>query len=560
MAVSGSVISHAADSQIIASLNVTAVAELGITSINISNGEFFQRSGQEFTVGIKNSGNTVGFGNITIEIFGKDNNLADTISFVEVALAPGEAQTVTHSWSPNVIPPGEYLAVASLNLENNENNQNNNQNNNQDKKNISFLVIEAPKLPNGDRNPATINKDGKNTGTEVFSNPPETSVPAVVALPQLRIIRQPVFQEMASGTSTVIFPLIENPSAEIAQVNVTSGNSGAALVDDIGSVSIPSKEKISVAVPLRVPKEIPSGYYLTQLEYTTKQNNITYPTIIKVVNSKSERHANAYRAVSFDHQANATLVTIVMKNPGNETIKHVQLYEKVPKTLSGSAKNLNFITTPSEIINDDPEIRWDFENIFPGETRNIVYSIPGIHNDLEQYANWPIDQIVTIEPYYAKNLLLNVINAPAMQGGQKKNITIALFNSGATNQAVDLEVLGPSGWEIGPKTASTYLESRKSREVNFELLAPENAAPGAYTFTIKMGYGGSSDEKTISLIIEKPAATPQSIPPLREQLLGYIQRNITQIILGAALTLMIVVVLYFLYKTVSASAGKKPKA
>ena len=512
-------------------------AILQLNSFTISSDNFASTEVVDFTAVIENTGNTITLATPHVYIYNSDNTLVETIDFTTITIAGGETQTVSKSLNAG-LTPGNYMAFCNVSYNITSTNT----------KNLSFTVVAAP-------SPHKV-RVGQ-VELEVLPEPPLIVLPPTPPeLPQLKIIRYTVLKEMMDGENALIFPFVENTGQNSVSVNVMPSGSSSALAQPVFGTSIPSKEKTSITVPIKIPKGTPSGYYTLSLDFLVNNNTISYPLIIKVLPSTSE--VVARRELAFDLNQNVSYITLSLTNLATDTLGHVQLFEEIPRSVAPKLHDINFVARPNQISEDGSHIRWDFQNILPDEERKTLYSIPFITPDLVEYTSWRIAQVVTIDPAFQKKILIRGLIIPTISNGQAGNVTLTLFNSGATDEIVDVTVLSPEGWKVFHNSFSQSIVARETSDVLFSIEPPSGVTPDTYSFTIQFGYGATHDEKLIFITIPEPVVIPKP-PSLAQSILNWIIAHAYQILFVGVGILILSSAAVFVYHRLNAPHYNKER-
>lgn len=231
--------------------------------------------------------------------------------------------------------------------------------------------------------------------------PPVNLITPPPELLQLKIIRYTAMKEMLAGENAFVFPFVENPSSDVVSVNVIPLGSSSAWAQPVSNVLISSKEKTSVAVPIKIPVGTLPGYYTLTIGLFVNNTNVSYPVIIKVLPDMGEG-AIVRRELSFDLEQNTSMIILSLINMEHNTLEHVQLFNDIPKTFAPVLSQITFATIPNQISNEEGFVRWDFQNILPNEEKKMIYSISYISQNLFTYS-WGTTQVVIVEPTLPKD-------------------------------------------------------------------------------------------------------------------------------------------------------------
>lgn len=499
---------YAVDFTIPAYLNVNNNATIGLASFSMGSQSITAGAPVSFITVIRNTGNLVAEVQAGVRIYDAGNNLIGNFSYVNATVAGGETQTLIKSWSSSGIPPGTYTALVDVSYNGTSAGAGN----------MTFTI--TPR-----RAPSTVSvKEGEdNVSLAVLPEAPEAALPAKpLEAGGLRLLRYTVFGGFVAGENALFFPIIENPTDSVVQVSIIPLGSSAGLASPTFNYSLAPNQASSVVVPIQIPEGTPPGFYFLPFELSVGNSSISYPSLIRV-DSVAEGQLIVQRRISLDLEKNESIIVLQLANRGPRTLAHVQVYEEIPESLAGNLNDVLFITEPNKISQEN--VRWDLENILPGETRTIIYQLPSISHDLSEYASWQLAQLVVIEPSGDKEILIQDMSIPSLMAGEQKRIAFKIFNAGAVDRKVDMDVLGPSKWLMAPNSFSVLVPARESREASFVAGSPLSAVPATYPITLSLRYGDTADQKTIFLAVTEPPVLVAP-PPLRVQLFAWLQNNI----------------------------------
>jgi hypothetical protein len=474
-----------------------------------------------FITVISNAGNLIAEARADVRIYDAGNNLIGNFSYANATLAGGETQTLIKSWDTSGVPTGTYTAFVNVSYDGTSAGEGN----------ITFTIA-----PRQAPSHVSVRKGEGNISLAVLPEAPEATLPAQpLEAGGLRLLRYPVFGEFVAGDNELFFSIIENPGDDVVQVSIIPSGPSAGLASPTFNYSLAPHQKSSVVVPIQIPEGTPPGFYFLPFELSVGNSTISYPSLIQVVSPAAEGELMVQRRISLDLEKNSSFIVLQLANTGTKALAHVQVYEEIPKSLAGNLNDVLFTTEPNRIWLEDSRVRWDLENILPGETRAIIYQLPSISHDLSEYSSWQLAQLVVIEPLGDKEILIQDMSIPSLMAGEQKRIAFKIFNAGAVDRTVDMDVLGPGNWLIAPNSFSVLVPARESREVSFAAGSPLSAVPAAYPITLSLRYGDTADQKTIFLVVSEPPVLVAP-PPLGVQLFAWLGDNI-QILLFFAIGL-----------------------
>ncbi len=532
------------DTALPATLNVSVNTNVQNQGFSPSTQTITSGNSADFSLVLESVGNTVTATSASAYIHYSNGLPADSFSYANTTLAGGEIITLVKSWASAGFPPGSYTAYANATYNGTATST----------KNFTFSIVAQQGGGGGGGGGSGGTGGGGGGGGSgsagASGTPPQVDISFGGMVGALKVLTYPVIKEILAGQNSLLYVLLENPTAEIITATLTPSGQGAGLASPI-EISLAPFEKKTAIMPIHAQPDAQAGYYYMSLDLGQNQSAASVPVIFKVISSKNSL-VTASREIIINPDGKMLTVRLTVQNNADEIAEHVQIYEKLPAQARYRKQEIEFSRVPNDIA-DDGTVRWDIEGLPPRQSREIAYTLPQADYDFSELAAWGVEQLSIIKKSGEGTILITDIRMPALSPGEMASATMKLFNSGAVNEKVDASILGPVGWQITPSSFTFLIASREAAEVNFEVALPDGTEKGTYAITIMLDYGQGSSEKTVFAVVqETPIAMLQAQggTALRELLLGWANRNIAAIIFILAFALAALIVLRAGYKKV----------
>lgn len=377
-----------------------------------------------------------------------------------------------------------------------------------------------------------------------FPFPPQVSIPSEPpSASQILVMRLSTFREVLAGDRIILNPLIENPTSEDVEISLRISGAGSSLSQPVENVLLAASDKKTIPLAVRVPTELKDGYYSLVLTVSAGDSEVSYPTILHVLPSFQSDQPVLRRHFSLDYEKGETLVSLTVTNSGGKHLPYLQVQESVPSALleqagvsSVSAEPGSFGEQGSAEV-DGGEISWSLENLAPSSSRTLVYKIPVLLRDASSYAAWNLASLSMVEPASNREILIRDLQAPSLLPGEAGEIFMKLFNAGAVRRDVELDILGPQGWKLSPRSLSTTINSRDSNAISIQVQPPADAAAGTYGLTVRMKYLDTIFDRQVFIYVYAPTSEIFA-PPITDQMaawMGAHAATIAAFVIGAAL-------------------------
>ena len=388
---------------------------------------------------------------------------------------------------------------------------------------------------------------------------PKVGLPPVpIKIEELRILSFTPYREASPGEQVIVNPLIQNPSADFVTVNIGLSGVGGAISTPAQNVLLAPYSKQTVPFSMKLPDDLPAGYYSFSVEVQVNNSKVSYPAIIRVVPTYRIGQPTVHRQFILDYVTNETTVILTVTNTANETLPHLQVFESLPASLAGLSSQIKFSSEAGGNLGGDiagtingPNIRWDLENIHAGESRSIYYNLPFLATDTSEYPTWNLAELVAINPAGNTDILIRDLQTPSLLPGDKGEVTMTLFNSGVIDRDVNVDVLPPAGWKITPRSVSLSIASRDSQQMSFVVEAPSSADAGTFGFTVRVTYGDTFFDKLAYIYVNRPIVQLYA-PPLSDQFLAFLGANTIPVVFVAVAGALLAGGLYFAYRFLNA--------
>ncbi|HLC68607.1 MAG TPA: hypothetical protein VJH24_02105 [Candidatus Bilamarchaeaceae archaeon] len=520
------------------SATISTFTSVQATSFSISSSSFTAGDSVNFITDLFNLGNTLLTMQTRVYIYDSSGTLVDTVTYSNTTLAGGESQTLTRSWDSTGRTAGSYTAYANGTSDGNFTNT----------LNLTFTINAAPTVEGPAPEPI-IHSTAHEGGTIYFLGVlPPIEIPLEIEPGSLQLLRYPLYQQIAPGSTLLLYPLIQNPLSRALEVNMSATGLAAALSGETSGFVLSPQQTRSAVFPLQIPSTATAGYYPLDVHLYSELPDISYPFIIEVLNyTEVENRPLIYRDVTLNLDRNVSVVTLTIENRGSRPLELVQVYEELPPGLKTDIRRINFLTQPADILEEEGRIRWDLQNIPPPESRRIIYEIPRLSGDISDYAQWPVAEVVTIRDVHPEVVSLAEFQSPTLFAGEERPISFSIFNSGILSQNVIVTLLPPAGWEVFPAAFSFSLPGRTLDEQIVSLKSQPDLPPGTYTFKLRLHYGTTVTEKLLFVTVAEPLimVTP---PSLYERVLGWIRQNFRSALIVVIGALLVLLVLFSAYK------------
>lgn len=269
--------------------------------------------------------------------------------------------------------------------------------------------------------------------------------------------------------------------------------------------SLDAGEEAALNVTISVPSDVPTGDYGLQITIVKGTARAESTSLIRVKPYPSGyARASVTRLVALDREENRSLITLSVRN-GNTFAEVVELVEEIPKSVAENTSLISFTTTPAEILENDPVVKWVLENLESHETRTISYSIARILPDYTSYAYWPVKQLTVV--YERAEVFFKVVDlvTPTLMIGENGTVKVSLLNMNTHPMNVVVSLDLPTGWVCSPEQLSTELNPRDAAEFSFSITCPLGIDSGLYLGELHATYGGGEFTQGLTFNVTQPS-------------------------------------------------------
>ncbi len=393
----------------------------------------------------------------------------------------------------------------------------------------------------------------------IYREIPNVTIPLLPpSASDLRVLTFSPFREVLPGDNIIINPLLENPTDRSVTITISLSGAGAGLAKPVANILLPAGDKRTVPFALHIPEDMPAGYYSLLMNVSTGKSDVSYPSIVRVVRSYRVGQPAVKRQFSLDYENGETMVSLTVTNRGKDPLSHIQVYESVPAVFFDKSGNRKFTTQLTSVAGEGSShvegssIRWDVENVLPYESRTIFYRVPILLTDLSDYSGWNLAQLTTIDTASQTEIFIRDLQVPTMLPGEKGEISLKLFNSGGTAHDVEMDIIGPQGWKINPRSLSLNMPSRDSEGVVFGVESPPFSEAGTYGFTLRLKYRDTVFDKQVFVYVYKPVVELFA-PPLPEQFVAWMGGSLPGLLLLGFVAVIAAGIAFAIYRKINSA-------
>lgn len=593
----------------IIALDVTAAVRqipvIGLLNFSVSAPNVTVYSSLQFSVELQNLGNDVGDTVTEVSVYNSAGVLVDTFQ-INASVFPLETVIATKSWSA-YFSPGNYTAVGTVFYDNATDGSGS----------VNFTILpEKEKLPKlriavdgecvnetvgvrvtdekGDLVVADVTLKfrrgpflvvvAKESGDMLFfrfaeagrylveaskskyqsasaefslmvcAPPPEVpGVPPIVpGVVPINIAESPLMTSVDAGRERAAVMLLSNPSNYSIDVNVSViGIPAEWLAVPTNMTLIPGETNFSLN--LTIPEAAVPGEYPVEVRFrgvgfeASSEINVRIDPPLAAVDVTKPRVKREIRVVG-----NTSNVNLVVKN-GNQTAELLQVYERIPKEFARDVDEIDFEVEPTRIIESDPVVAWDFEDVAPFEEKRVGYSLAkGL--TAGEVMGWEVEQINVVTAAPPELLRIVELFVPKLERAATKTVTLTVLNYAGRAIDANFSLELPGGWISAPSVRAISIPGRESSRVVFDITVPADAVAGTHYGALLISYDNRTLRQGLPLLVEvPPAVVAPAVPPVLEDVLRDVltKENVT-----AALVLLIVLALIALLKMIMPEEGR----
>jgi hypothetical protein len=337
--------------------------------------------------------------------------------------------------------------------------------------------------------------------------PTPPAPPGIIAVGTLQISNQSILKTAVLGERIPLIITIENPLNTSALVNINFSGVPREWVEYAEKAMLEAGEKRNVILWVTVPENASAADYFIAVNTTYNNASVTSPIALKVRETPSIPFVA--REVYADYGENKTEVVLTLKNPTNRRIGYMQIQERIDKSVAPDISYLHFTTPPTKILEADPLVQWDFENVLPGEQREVSYGVTGIVKEFSALVKVPVEQINIISVEEPEKLRITR-QYPAQQfSGEIFTINVTFTNLRSLFEKVFVTLELPEGWAVTPQNVTVAIPSRTQTSTTFWVRPPYNMPSDTYYGVVRAQYGNITIEDVLQFNVEQnPGISP----------------------------------------------------
>lgn len=315
----------------------------------------------------------------------------------------------------------------------------------------------------------------------------------------LKFKKHPILRETVPKGLVVADMVVENPTTTEGEVRVNIGGLPPGWVKKIGEIGIIRAGETKVeTISIEVPEDAEAGDYLVNLDVSIAGMSGRSYFVLRVIDFPEEYTApKVFRTVDVDFINNISNVKITMQN--DDTFRRsVYIYETIPKSVARSTRNINFITPPTRIINDEPVVLWILQDVQPQHRQDLTYDVEGITGEYEPYVYYLSEEVVAISVRTEEWVkITNIYVSPMTAGGSNNYITVELKNTYANPLSVTASLFTIENWRTTPEEIEVNIDARETKSIKFDVEVPSDTKAGTYAGVLFLRYQNTTVSKDI---------------------------------------------------------------
>lgn len=524
------------------SATVNSLTDFSISLFTVSSSSSTVGSALEFSISITNIGNSVQTVESYIQLY-KDGVYSENLTISNVTLAGGESATILKSWTSSATGSYEAVAYSAGDVIRNST--------------VSFSVVSStqPSAP------------FESSDRKAKKAPEIIEIIKTVQTDQKKgvfdFLTSFLFVEASPGDNLLLYSTVRSEKEEGVSMKVVNKEiTGSIPTSSDSKKSSPEKYKETFLLPLNIPNNVSAGYYYIKSELFLENSitpSISQPIVVKVSEMPAASRfsgPSVTRSINVNREKNSTTITLDIKNTKNEMIPHMEYYEKISKEFARSAKDIKFQIAPTAIINDDPEVRWDFYNVEANKTLQLSYELNKTVDDYESFVNWQKGDTVLISGTPDEKVSIVSFNSPVLYAGNTSDVSFDIFNADGSQKTVSISIIPPAGWKANPNSFSVNMLPRDNMLLYFKLAPPEDASIGTYAITARLNYDERIIDKQYTLFVNgKPEVIYEDIRGFRLEIPKWVPSWVNRYtVVGFIVALLLLYILVrFTIKSLSSS-------
>ncbi|GBE17598.1 NPCBM-associated, NEW3 domain of alpha-galactosidase [archaeon BMS3Abin16] len=498
----------------IASVSVNSYPLSEVLNFSVDPAFTSQNTIIDFTITLRNIGNQPINATPRINITGSGGGLVASLVLTPIEIAVGDDATFISSWNTGSNQVGIYTADMIVGYEGKTT----------DVVQTSFTIQAVTPPPSGGSGSTTPPVTSA-PGTPAAETPESVTPPAELlpVLPPLlppveqplgegriRFVKYPIIEETRPGETTTADIVVSNiGEAEITPVDViVSGvpNEWVEVMSDTAGLGPGDTRSINMG--FSIPAGAFPGNYRVTTTLTSGESEAMTFFILRVKPYPAElERPSVTRRVVVDSEKGVSIVGLKVENAGR-FIQRLDIVEEIPKDVASHVNQVDFGVPPTEIIEADPVVRWQMDDIDFFETRTLSYEVSGAFEEYSTFVDWPLRQMNILYDISPPEEIVEIsrVQALTLLPGDTGNLSITLFNRAIVPISTGLVVDPPTGWRIDPANLSMVLGPESESTLNFTVTAPVRATLGVYTATFRLVYNDREAVKDVSLFVGAPSS------------------------------------------------------
>ena len=336
---------------------------------------------------------------------------------------------------------------------------------------------------------------GAGPGAVSLITPPPTAI--------VEFVQWPVLREIIPGQSIFLGVLVKNTvNSTLSDLMIESSGVPVEWVSiSPSSLTLGPYEKKGFNIAITVPSGTLPGDYKVTIKVANEEVHAENFFILRVrLFTSGQEQSIIIRTVDIDRGLGKTKVELIVNNP-EKNYTTVEVIEKIPKELANTSDEIEFTTSPTEILSKDPLVQWNLLNLLAGEKRTISYSVSKILEEFTKYIYWPLEQVNLITTKLSRGLMVVDVKIPAVYVGRTSQVAITIENLEPTSYKFNTTIELPIGWKIKPSYIEDTIGSGQRKILKFNVFVPSDAEPGTYILRLYLGWDGSEMIKEYPIMV-----------------------------------------------------------
>jgi hypothetical protein len=213
------------------------------------------------------------------------------------------------------------------------------------------------------------------------------------------------------------------------------------------------------------------------------------------------------RGVALDLLENTTEITIRLWN-GERSVRLIELIDEIPRALADDLQAIEFITPPTELVENAMLVRWIFEDLIPLEERTVSYVAKRILPDYSAYLRWFLKEFKVFHEIPAEFIQLVELQPPVLIAGEADVLKLRLKNVYTKTLSFTVDLSLPAGWSHEPSKPHITLAPGSIYELNFMIYCPADVAPRVYAGEVRVAHEAGFFTRSFSVPVKSRPPSP----------------------------------------------------